>query len=205
MPSGWIPSRPWSSFPDLIEAAARRDELPVARAALERLVTSRGVRPRAVLGGVQLGLDEGADVAGALRAGQAAVEDDLAHLMVMGRGGDLGLEDVVLWRVEQAGVEFGLGDLAGDSSGGGDEQLVEDPGWPGCAQIKHELHLDQPLYLQYSHWAWNVLHGNLGYDYYKGEPVSSAIAQAAPTTISLVLGAAVLWISYGIFSGWFRR
>jgi peptide/nickel transport system permease protein len=30
------------------------------------------------------------------------------------------------------------------------------------AQIKHELHLDQPLYLQYSHWAWNVLHGNLG-------------------------------------------
>ena len=52
------------------------------------------------------------------------------------------------------------------------------------AQIKHELHLDQPLYLQYSHWAWNVLHGNLGYDYYKGEPVISAIAQAAPATIS---------------------
>ena len=69
------------------------------------------------------------------------------------------------------------------------------------AQIKHELHLDEPLYLQYSHWAWNVLHGNLGYDYYKSEPVVSAIAQAAPETISLVLGAAVLWISYGIFSG----
>ena len=69
------------------------------------------------------------------------------------------------------------------------------------AQIKHDLHLDQPLYLQYSHWAWNVLHGDLGYDYYKGEPVISVIAQAAPATISLVLGAAVLWISYGIFSG----
>ena len=69
------------------------------------------------------------------------------------------------------------------------------------AQIKHELHLDEPLYLQYSHWAGNVLHGNLGYDYYKGEPVVSAIAQAAPETISLVIGAAVLWISYGIFSG----
>ncbi len=69
------------------------------------------------------------------------------------------------------------------------------------AQIKGELHLDQPLYLQYSHWAWNVLDGNLGYDYYKGESVISAIAQAAPATISLVLGAAVLWISYGIFSG----
>jgi peptide/nickel transport system permease protein len=69
------------------------------------------------------------------------------------------------------------------------------------AQIKHDLHLDQPLYLQYGHWAWNLLHGNFGYDYYKGEPVRSVIAQAAPATISLVLGAAVIWISYGVFSG----
>ena len=69
------------------------------------------------------------------------------------------------------------------------------------AQIKHDLHLDQPLYLQYAHWAGNLLHGNLGYDYYKGQPVRSAIAQAAPATISLVLGAAIIWISYGVFSG----
>jgi len=69
------------------------------------------------------------------------------------------------------------------------------------AQIKHELHLDQPLYLQYAHWAGNLLHGNLGYDYYKGQPVRSVIAQAAPPTISLVLGASVIWISYGVFSG----
>jgi peptide/nickel transport system permease protein len=69
------------------------------------------------------------------------------------------------------------------------------------AQIKHELHLDQPLYLQYAHWAGNLLHGNLGYDYYKGQPVRSVIAQAAPPTISLVVGAAVIWISYGVFSG----
>ena len=69
------------------------------------------------------------------------------------------------------------------------------------AQIKHELHLDQPLYLQYAHWTGNLLHGNLGYDYYKGEPVRSVIAQAAPATISLVLGAAIIWITYGVFSG----
>jgi len=69
------------------------------------------------------------------------------------------------------------------------------------AQIKHDLHLDQPLYLQYAHWAGNLLHGNFGYSYYKGEPVRSVIAQAAPATISLVLGAAVIWITYGVFSG----
>ena len=69
------------------------------------------------------------------------------------------------------------------------------------AQIKHELHLDQPIYLQYSHWAWNLLHGNFGYDYYKGQSVSSVIAAAAPATISLVIGAAIIWIIYGVFTG----
>jgi peptide/nickel transport system permease protein len=69
------------------------------------------------------------------------------------------------------------------------------------AQIKHELHLDQPLYLQYGHWAWGLLQGNFGYDYYKGQPVGSVIAAAAPATISLVLGAAIIWIAYGVFTG----
>jgi len=69
------------------------------------------------------------------------------------------------------------------------------------AQIKHELHLDQPLYVQYGHWAWGLLQGNFGYDYYKGQPVGSVIAAAAPATISLVLGAAIIWIVYGVFTG----
>jgi peptide/nickel transport system permease protein len=69
------------------------------------------------------------------------------------------------------------------------------------AQIKNELHLDQPLYVQYGHWAWNLLQGNFGYDYYKSQPVGSVIAAAAPATISLVLGAAIIWISYGVFTG----
>jgi len=69
------------------------------------------------------------------------------------------------------------------------------------AQIKHELHLDEPLYLQYLHWVGNLLQGNLGFSYYKGEPVTTVIAQAAPETISLVVGAAIIWISYGVFSG----
>ena len=42
-------------------------------------------------------------------------------------------------------------------------------------QIKHALHLDQPLYLQYLHWVGNLLHGNLGYDYYKGQSVNSVV------------------------------
>jgi peptide/nickel transport system permease protein len=70
------------------------------------------------------------------------------------------------------------------------------------ARIKQDLHLDQPIWLQYLHWIGNiVLHGNLGHDYYKGESVNSVIAQALPETTSLVIGAAILWIAYGIISG----
>jgi peptide/nickel transport system permease protein len=68
-------------------------------------------------------------------------------------------------------------------------------------QIKHALHLDQPLYLQYLHWVGNLLQGNLGYSYYKGQSVNTVVAQALPETASLVLGAAILWIAYGVFSG----
>lgn len=69
------------------------------------------------------------------------------------------------------------------------------------AQIKHDLHLDDPLQVQYGHWIWNALHGNLGYDYYASQPVVSLIHQAAPATASLVLGAAVLWVIYGVATG----
>ncbi|MGH3253369.1 MAG: ABC transporter permease [Trebonia sp.] len=68
-------------------------------------------------------------------------------------------------------------------------------------QIKHDLHLDQPTYLQYLHWVGNLLQGNLGYDYYKGQSVNSVVGAAAPDTLSLVLGAAILWIGYGVISG----
>lgn len=69
------------------------------------------------------------------------------------------------------------------------------------AQIKHDLHLDQPIYLQYLHWVGNLLQGNLGFDYYKGQSVNSVVAAALPATISLVIGAAILWIGYGVLSG----
>ncbi|MGH3280325.1 MAG: ABC transporter permease [Trebonia sp.] len=69
------------------------------------------------------------------------------------------------------------------------------------AEIKHALHLDQPLYLQYLHWVGSLLQGNLGYDYYKGQSVNSVVAAALPATASLVIGAAIIWIGYGVLSG----
>jgi peptide/nickel transport system permease protein len=68
-------------------------------------------------------------------------------------------------------------------------------------QIKHDLHLDEPVYLQYLHWVGNLLQGNLGYSYYSGQSVDSVVGAAMPDTISLVIGAAILWIGYGVISG----
>lgn len=67
--------------------------------------------------------------------------------------------------------------------------------------VSHRLLLDRPLYVQYGHFLWLLLHGNLGYSFYHSQPVNTIIAQAVPVTLSLVLGAAVIWVVLGVLSG----
>jgi peptide/nickel transport system permease protein len=45
------------------------------------------------------------------------------------------------------------------------------------------------------------LHGNLGFDYYHQVPVTKIVGQALPITVSLALGAAVLWLVLGVVNG----
>jgi peptide/nickel transport system permease protein len=69
------------------------------------------------------------------------------------------------------------------------------------AAVAHRLLLDRPVYVQYGHFIWLLLHGNLGYDYYHSESVNTVLASALPITLSLVLGASVLWLAIGLASG----
>jgi len=69
------------------------------------------------------------------------------------------------------------------------------------AQVSHRLLLDRPIYVQYDHFAWLLLHGNLGYDFYHDQSVNSIIAAAFPITLSLVIGSAILWVVMGVLSG----
>jgi peptide/nickel transport system permease protein len=73
------------------------------------------------------------------------------------------------------------------------QQLVE--------SVTHQLGLDQPILVQYGHFVWRLLHGDLGYSYYSHEPVTSLIAAAFPVTASLALGAAVIWLVLGVLIG----
>jgi len=68
-------------------------------------------------------------------------------------------------------------------------------------QITRQLGLDQPIPLQYWHFVDRLVHGNLGYSYVTGEPVTAVLAQDLPRTASLVAGGVVLWLAGGISVG----
>ncbi|MGH3330820.1 MAG: ABC transporter permease [Nocardioidaceae bacterium] len=69
------------------------------------------------------------------------------------------------------------------------------------ALIEDRLGLDDPFWKQYLSFVNNALHGDLGYDYYHQVPVTHIIADALPITLSLALGASVIWLVLGVFNG----
>jgi peptide/nickel transport system permease protein len=73
-------------------------------------------------------------------------------------------------------------------------QLVE--------QIRHNLGLDKPWYQQYFDYMKQVfLHFNFGYSFQNTISVKEQLFQRLPATISLALGAAVIWLTVGITVG----
>ena len=54
---------------------------------------------------------------------------------------------------------------------------------------------------QYWHFIDNLLHGNLGFSYFTGESVDTMLKQDLPPTISLVIGATILWLIFGLGVG----
>ena len=69
------------------------------------------------------------------------------------------------------------------------------------ALIQARLGLDKPIYVQYWNFLVGLVHGNLGYDYYHNIPVANIIKDALPKTVSIALGASVIWLLLGVFNG----
>ncbi|GLY78237.1 ABC transporter permease [Actinoallomurus iriomotensis] len=69
------------------------------------------------------------------------------------------------------------------------------------ALVRHRLGLDDPLPVQYWHFLTRLLRGDLGYSFATQSPVTDMIKQALPASLSLILGAAVLWLAAGIVAG----
>jgi len=69
------------------------------------------------------------------------------------------------------------------------------------AAIRRNLGLDRPVYVQYGSFVWGLLHGNLGYSYYRDQPVTQLLLSRLPVTASLAIGAALLWLLIGVGVG----
>ncbi len=68
--------------------------------------------------------------------------------------------------------------------------------------IEHSLRLDRSLPTQFYDYVKNILlHFNFGYSYGSNESVLQLIKERLPATISLTVGAALLWIVFGIGIG----
>src|SRR6185312_15645660 len=67
------------------------------------------------------------------------------------------------------------------------------------AQIRHNLGLDQPVYVQYYRYMRDiVLHFNFGFSYQDSQPVRKEIFDRLPATLSLTVGAVIVWLLIGL-------
>lgn len=66
------------------------------------------------------------------------------------------------------------------------------------ARMRHDLGLDQPLWLQYLTWLGGALHGDWGRSLVDGTPVMTLILQRLPNTLELTLTAVALAVALAI-------
>jgi peptide/nickel transport system permease protein len=70
-----------------------------------------------------------------------------------------------------------------------------------AAAMRDKLGLDLPLPVQYGHWLWAVLHGDLGRSFIDNAPVAEALWQRLPVTIELAAGAFLVALIIAVPAG----
>jgi peptide/nickel transport system permease protein len=68
------------------------------------------------------------------------------------------------------------------------------------AQIRHKYMLDRPLPVQYVHWVWLALHGDLGVDQ-RELPVAHTIVTRIPITLEIAVLSLLVSVLVGIPAG----
>jgi peptide/nickel transport system permease protein len=69
------------------------------------------------------------------------------------------------------------------------------------AAVREELGLDQPLYIRYFTWWWDLLHGNLGISFYSTASVNEELATRIPVTFGLITLSMLIMIIFSVPSG----
>jgi ABC-type dipeptide/oligopeptide/nickel transport system permease component len=73
---------------------------------------------------------------------------------------------------------------------------IADPGI--LAQVRMELGLDQPIWVQFTTYTWRLLQGDLGRSWQDGQPVLDHILTQLPVTLELILPALALALLIGV-------
>ncbi len=104
------------------------------------------------------------------------------------------LQSIIVMAVV-AFIAFGLFNFAGDPVAFmvGPEATVAER-----AQLRHDLGLDRPFYIQFMRFARNVVHGEFGLSLRQGRQVSAMLKERLPATLELSIAAALLALALGI-------
>jgi peptide/nickel transport system permease protein len=67
-------------------------------------------------------------------------------------------------------------------------------------QVRHEMGLDRPIWVQYGQFLWDAVHLNLGQSYQirKGVPVTNILLHRLPVTVEMALYGQLFGILFGI-------
>jgi peptide/nickel transport system permease protein len=83
----------------------------------------------------------------------------------------------------------------------GDTATLDD-----IARIREKLGLDQPFYVQFGTWVWNLLHGDLGISIFTNLPVMTLIKQRIEPTVALTVSTLLVTIPIaiplGVIAAW---
>src|SRR5215207_6403899 len=77
------------------------------------------------------------------------------------------------------------------------------------ATMRHDLRLDDPIWVQYGHWLGNVLRGDFGVDYRTQEPIREQLLTRLPVTLEMavlsMLISAIIALPLGVVAAMRRR
>src|SRR5918998_3440659 len=81
--------------------------------------------------------------------------------------------------------------------------FADDKLTPQLREVLFEKYgLDEPLYVQYAKYMWNVAQGDLGNSFYfEGRPVSQMILEAAPVSAFVGIQAVIFGLVVGLVLG----
>ncbi|MGC9530211.1 MAG: ABC transporter permease [Candidatus Bipolaricaulaceae bacterium] len=74
------------------------------------------------------------------------------------------------------------------------------PEW-AVQNMREQMHLDAPLYVQYYYWLSGALHGDLGQSLFTRRPVIDDVKEFLPATMELALFAGLIMAVFGILLG----